>query len=150
MLIGHMLFIHLAVPTKAIFVAMLISIVLMMPVIHGPSHNSLLSINVDVDVERFLSSGVRISEQLTHSHHNASTAVSVSTQRHAYHQDSTASSPEHQHAHNSGEHSHNFFFLSANNLATVNSLGFWPYAYQRNHLSHTAVQWQRPPRHTPL
>lgn len=145
MLIGNMLFINLAVPTKAIVVAMLISVALMMSFIHVTLHNSLLPI--DVDVERYLASGVQVSEHLTQSHHNASTAVSVSTQRHAHHQ---ACMPEHQHAHNSGEHSHNFFLLSANNLATVNSLGFWPYAYQRNHLSHTAVQWQRPPRHTPL
>ena len=83
-----MLFINLAVPTKAIVVAMLISVALMMSFIHVTLHNSLLPI--DVDVERYLASGVQVSEHLTQSHHNASTAVS--TQRHAHHQ---ACMPEH-------------------------------------------------------
>lgn len=120
-------------PTRLIVVGILMSIALMSPFMYVTSHNPLASI--DADVQRHLILGAQISEHSTHSHHNGTPAESA---------------PDHQHGHNGTDHTHNFAFLSARSTDIMHKLGLSPCSYQRNYLSHTSMQWQRPPRYTQL
>ncbi|MEH6470903.1 MAG: hypothetical protein V7752_06585 [Halopseudomonas sp.] len=105
------------------------SMALMLPQMHVASHNPLAA--VDADIERHLELKSEAPEHSAHTHDNG-------TQEEA--------NLNHQHGHNSADHTHHTVFLSTHDIAVGSKLSILPPAYIRSHVSPAPFLWQRPPK----
>ena len=116
---------------KFIVIGILMLISLVLPHIPIFPHNPLTA--EDSEVARHLELGYEVSENTAHSHDNGTY---------------DEADLEHQHDHNSADHSHFSALLSAHDISTVSQLNAVFFVYKRSHLSPPPFPLQRPPKLT--
>jgi hypothetical protein len=115
--------------TKFIVVGILMSIALMLPQINLASHNPIAFIDAGIERHALLES--EASDYSPHSHENGTLEET---------------NLDHQHGHNSADHSHLSVYISSQSMSIGLRNSIWLSDYERSHLSPASLQWQRPPK----
>ncbi len=115
--------------SRIIVVGILMSIVLLLPQINPAAHNPLAGL--DATTERHYQLDYEPSDHAGHSHENGT---------------SEELSLDHQHGHNSADHTHNPVFLSVHALPAASSIFTGRCTYTRSYLPPPPSQHLRPPQ----
>lgn len=114
-----------------VLLSFLICFSLLLPQAFLSAHKSTPAL--ELDRERHLVLNVAVTDQTIHTHDNGTFEET---------------SLNHQHGHNSADHSHSGDNLTTCTNCVASKNGIWDFNFTRDHLSHVPVPWMRPPRST--
>lgn len=115
--------------SRLILFGIIMSIILVLPQIISGYHNPIVSLEADIERHQFL--GFEASNELPHTHENGT------------HEESHL---DHQHGHNSADHTHNPLYISSQNSWAELTKRTQPIEYLFSHTPPAPFLWQRPPK----